>query len=69
MSVAAKGHKEVFQLKQNEGLYPKDHIEKGLEDDPGGDKAVLSGIAPNDIPRFALGFHYSKKPTLLFVMT
>jgi hypothetical protein len=69
MSVAPKGHEEVFQVKWNKGLCPKDYIEKALEDALVGVKTVLSGIAPHGIPLIALGCHYSRKTALLFVMT
>jgi hypothetical protein len=69
MSVAAKGHEGVFQVKQNKGLFPKEYIEKALEDAPGGVKIVLSGAAPNNVPLIALGYRYSRNTTLCFVMT
>ncbi len=69
MSVATKGREGVFQVKQNKGLFPKDYIEKALEDAPGGVKIVLTGTAPNNIPLVALGYSYSRKTTLFFIMT
>jgi hypothetical protein len=49
-------------------FYLRDHIEKTLDDAPGDVKLVLSGTAPNGIPLITLGYHYSKKATLLLVM-
>jgi len=39
--VALRGHKAVFQVKQNHSLFPKDFIEKALKDAPGGVHTVL----------------------------
>ncbi len=41
MSVAVKDHEGVLQLKQNKGLFPKEYIEKALEDAPGGQNCSL----------------------------
>jgi hypothetical protein len=54
MSVATKGH-------EGKGLFPKEYIEKALEDAPGGVKIVLTSTAPNNIPLVALGYRYSRK--------
>jgi hypothetical protein len=69
MSVEAKGHEEVFQVEQNKGLFPKEYIEKALEDAPEGVNIVLTGRAPNNVPLVAFGYRYSRKTTLFFVMT
>ncbi len=51
------------------GLFPKEYIEKALEDAPGGVKIILSGTAPNNVPLIALGYRYSQGTMLHFVMT
>jgi len=51
-------------VKNNKGLFPKDYIEKALEDAPGGVQT-----APNGIELIALGYRYSTKTTLFFVAT
>jgi hypothetical protein len=67
--VGFHGHEGVFQVKQYSALYPKDFITKALEDAPGGVSIVLEGTAPNGISLIALGYRYSHKTTLCFVMT
>jgi len=51
MSLAAKGHEGVFQVKQNKGLHRKGTGRCSRQ----GVKIVLSGTAPNGIPLIALG--------------
>jgi hypothetical protein len=59
----------VLQVKGNKGLYPKDFIEVNLKDALGGVSVVLTGIAPNGVWLIAVGYRYSVKTTLFFVLT
>jgi hypothetical protein len=71
-AAAALGRKRiraVLQVKNKKGFFPKDYIEKVLEDAPGGVHIVLTGTAPNSIELIALGYRYSTKTTLFFVAT
>ena len=64
---AALGHKgirAVLQVKNNKALYPKEYIEKVLENSPGGVHIVLKGTAPNGVDLIAIGYRYSTKPIL-----
>jgi hypothetical protein len=56
-------------VKNNKGFFPKDYIEKALEDALGGAHIVLTGTAPSGIELIALGYRYSTKTTLFFVAT
>jgi hypothetical protein len=67
--LAVQGFGGVLQVKTNHGLYPKTFIEDALKAAPGGVCIVLKGIAPNEQPIIAIGFRYSAKKTLFFVMT
>jgi hypothetical protein len=68
-ALGRKGFRAVLQVKNNKGLFPKDYVEKALEDAPGGVHIVLKGTAPNGIELLALGYRYSTKTTLFFVAT
>jgi hypothetical protein len=63
------GYESVLQVKQNHALYPKSFILETLNDAPGGVFVCLSGTAPNGIPLIALGYRYSRKTVLFFVMS
>ena len=55
-AAAALGHKgirAVLQVKNNKALYPKEYIEKALENAPGGVHIVLKGTAPNGVDLIA----------------
>ena len=69
MEIGARGGQAVLQVKVNKGLYPKDLIDDALKDAPGGLSFVLTGIAPNGVRLVAIGYRYSVKTTLFFVMT
>jgi hypothetical protein len=60
--------KRNYSVKQEKGLYPKDYIEKALDDAPG-IKIVLSSPAPNDVLLVAPVYRYSQKTTQFFVAT
>ena len=68
-ALGQRGFRAVLQVKNNKGLFPKDYIDKALEDAPGGVHIVLSGTAPNGVQLIALGYRYSTKTTLFFVAT
>ncbi len=61
--------KAVLQVKNNKALYPKEYIEKFLENTPGGVRIVLKGNAPNGVELIAIGYQYSTKATLFFGAT
>lgn len=63
------GYDSVLQIKQNQALYPKDFITDALKDAPGGLFICLSGTSPCGLPLIALGYRYSSKTILFFVMS
>jgi len=67
--IARRGHEAVFQIKQNHGLFPKSFIEEALKDAPGGVHIVLEGTTPCEVPLIAVGYRYSRKTILFFVLT
>ena len=68
-SLAERGVEGILQVKQNSGLYPKEFIETALKDCPGGVHIVLRGRHPNGHNLIAIGYRYSSKKTLFFIMT
>ena len=68
-ALGQKGIRAVLQVKNNKALYPKEYIEKALENAPGGVHIVLKGNAPNGVELIAIGYRYSTKTTLFFVAT
>lgn len=67
--MAVRGYQCCFQIKVYSALYPKEFIEDVLKDAPGGVCIALEGKAPNEQNLIALGYRYSRKATLFFVMT
>jgi len=67
--VALRGHDAVFQVKQNHLLFPKDFIESALKDAPGGVHIALEGTTRDEVQLIALGYRYSRKTILFFVLT
>ena len=65
-ALGQKGIRAVLQVKNNKALYPKEYIEKALENAPGGVHIVLKGNAPNGVELIAIGYRYSTKTTLFF---
>jgi hypothetical protein len=49
-------------------VYPKDFIEKAMSNTPCGTKNVLKGKHPNGVPLVVIGYRYSTKTTLVFVI-
>lgn len=68
-ALGQKGMRAVLQVKNNKALYPKEDIEKALENAPGGVHIVLKGNAPNGVELIAIGYWHSTKTTLFFVAT
>jgi hypothetical protein len=67
--VGLQGHEAVFQVKQNHALYPKEFIEAALKDAPGGVNIILEGTTKDEVSLVAIGYRYSRKTTLFFVLT
>jgi len=67
--IALRGHEGVFQVKQYHALFPKDYIEEALKDAPGGVHIVLKGTTKDEVNLIALGYRYSRKTILHFVLT
>ena len=68
-NLAQRGVECVLQVKTGHSLYPKKFIEDALKDAPGGVHMVLRGRHPNGHTLYAIGYCYSSKKTLFFVMT
>jgi len=67
--IARRGHEAVFQIKQNHSLYPKAFIEEALKEAPGGVHIVLEGTTRCEVPLVAVGYRYSRKTVLFFLLT
>ena len=68
-SLGARGIQGVFNVKQCHLLYPKKFIAEALDKCPGGVSIVLKGKHHNGQTLVAVGYRYSSKKTLLFLMT
>jgi hypothetical protein len=66
--VALHWHKGIFQIKQCTLLCLKSFIEESFKDAPGRVNITLYGTN-HEVPFVALGYHYSQKTILLFIMT
>jgi len=67
--VGIRGHEGVIQIKTCHASFPKVFIEVALKDAPGGVFIALEGTSKDEVPLVALGYRYSRKTTLLFVLT
>jgi hypothetical protein len=67
-ALGEKGYRAFLQIKGNKGLHPNDFIEKAMSNMPGRTKIVLKGNHPNGVPLVAIGYRYSMKMTLFFIM-
>jgi|LakMenEpi03Aug12_release.lakeMendotaPanAssembly.Ray.scaffolds.fasta_scaffold205777_1 hypothetical protein len=67
--IGIRGHEGVFQVKTYHASYPKDFIEATLKDAPGGVSIVLEGTTRDEVPLVAVGYRYSRKSILHFVLT
>ena len=67
--LAQQGMQGIFNVKQCHALYPKEYIDNTLKDCPGGVSIVLKGRHENGHTLIAVGYRYSSKKTLFFIMT
>ena len=67
--IGLRGHEAVLQIKQYHSLFPKEFIESALKDAPGGVHILLEGTTNDEVPLVALGYRYSRKTILFFVLT
>ena len=67
--IGIRGHEAVLQVKQYHSLFPKDFIEAALKEAPGGVHILLEGTTKDEVPLVALGYRYSRKTILFFVLT
>ena len=56
-------------MKQYHNLFPKDFIEEALKDAPGDVHIVLKGTTRDEVNLVAIGYRYSHKTILHFVLT
>ena len=68
-ALADKGIECIMQVKTGHTLFPKQYVEEALKDTPGGVHIVLKGNHPNGHTLYAIGYCYSSKKTLFFIMT
>ena len=68
-ALAEEGIEAVLQVKTGHSLYPKKFIADVLDGSPGGVHIVLKGRHPNGKVLVAIGYRYSSKKTLFFIMT
>jgi hypothetical protein len=67
--IGLRGHEAVLQIKQYHSLFPKEFIESALKNAPGGVHILLEGTTNDEVPLVALGYRYSRKTILFFVLT
>jgi hypothetical protein len=67
--VSRCGHEGVFQVKQNHSLCPKTFIEEALKEAPGRVHIALEGTTQCEVTLIAVGYRYSRKTILFFVLT
>ncbi len=67
--VSIRGHKGVFQVKQFHTLFPKEYIEEALKEAPGGVHIVLKGATRDEVNLVTIGYCYSHKTILHFILT
>jgi len=67
--VALRGHDGIFQIKQYHASFPKDYIEEALKEAPGGVHIFPEGMTQDEVKLIALGYRYSQKTVLHFVLT
>jgi hypothetical protein len=56
-------------VKQYHNLFPKDFIKDALKDTPGGVHIVLKGTTRDEVSLVAIGYRYSCKTVLHFILT
>jgi hypothetical protein len=67
--VALRGHEGVFQIKQYHSLFSKEYIGYVLKDAPGSVHILLKGTTKVEVSLVALGYQYSRKTVLHFILT
>jgi hypothetical protein len=67
--VGLRGHEGIFQVKQYHSLFPKEFIKNALKDAPGGAHIVLEGSTKDEVKLVAIGYRYSRKTILHFILT
>jgi hypothetical protein len=68
-ALGGKGHKAFLQIKGNTCFYSKTFIEEQMAATPGGPSIVMKDTHPNGVPLIVIGYRYSTRTTLFFVMT
>ena len=68
-TMADKGIQSILQVKTNHSLYPKKFIESALHGAPGGVHIVLEDTHPNGQKLVAIGYRYSSRRSLMFIMS
>jgi hypothetical protein len=68
-AVRIRGHEAVLQVKQYHSLFPNEFIESALKEASGGVHILLEGKTQDEVPLVALGYRYSRKTILFFVLT
>ena len=68
-NLATKGIQSIFCVKQCHALFPKQFITDALKNAPGGVSIEMKGNHCNGHTLIAMGYRYSSKKTLFFVMT
>jgi hypothetical protein len=66
--VALRGHNNVFQIEQYHASFPKKIINEAVKEAPGGVHILLEGTQ-DEVQFVALGYRYSQKTVLHFVLT
>jgi hypothetical protein len=67
--VGLRGFDCILQVKQYHSHFPKDYIESDLKEIPGGVHIMLEGTTKDEAPLVAVGYRYSRKTILFFVLT
>ena len=68
-ALSNEGIEAVLQVKTGHSLYPKKFIDDTLKGCPGGVHIVLKETHPNGATLVCIGYRYSSRKTLFFVMT
>ena len=68
-ALSNEGIECVLQVKTGNSLYPKKFIDEMLRGCPGGVHIVLKGKHPSGANLVAVGYRYSSRKTLFFIMT
>jgi hypothetical protein len=63
-----RDHEGIFQVKQYHACFPTDFIEEAIKEAPEGVHIILEGTTQNEVPLVVLGYRYSRKTVLHFVL-